>query len=179
MSETSYLFGIKNIDNYIIFSLFIVIGWLSSLQILRLTPHGINKSKQIILIHIIILLLSIFEIIINIIPYTQLSNINSKFNKSINNNNNNNNDIHLSKFYPYWRILLILSFPSHWCLWITNFIFFIWLKIYYSVGVSNKILIRFRNIVVIIFSISFIYTLGCIIITHLSTEYDFYIYIIS
>ena len=56
----------------------------------------------------------------------------------------------------YWQLLLLFGIPYHLQIWLTNFILFIWLKIYYSIGVTDGWLQKLRKLILILTSISLI-----------------------
>ena len=105
------------IEEYVFAFIFGLLAWISSLQFAKLYPHNVKYGKYVLYLHSLCCILGIYELTLTIYGQTQ--------------------DEHLD-------ILLALAIPSHYQLFITNFIFFQWLKIYFSDGYTAEWLINFK-----------------------------------
>ena len=102
-------------------------------------------------VHSVMFALGILQSIMAIYPQTSINWI------TFADNHNHKNQ--------YVKLMLIFAIPYHLQLFLTNFILFIWLKIYYAVGVTDGWLNKLKRIMIIASIISFIILTGVTICT--------------
>lgn len=118
-------------DGYAFAVCFAIIAWYTSLQIAKFVPHNISHSQQVIYVHATIVIFAVFEAFLSFFDSTL--DMNEK-----------------------WHILLLYCMPSLAQLWMTNFLFFVWMKIYFSSGYTLNWLRYLRTSAITLCSISFI-----------------------
>eukprot|EP01084_Bolivina_argentea_P023448 43737_1 len=143
-------------EEYIFAIIFGILSWASSLQFAKLYPHNVKYGKYVLYLHSLLFILGVFEVFLSCYEPTQLHSI-----------QNNVKNI---------QILLIFSIPAHFELFITNFIIFQWIKIYFSVGVTEGWLIYYKWIMVFLSVLSFMGLLMSFIII---TTFDKYVNLIN
>lgn len=147
---------VQVLEEYLFAIVFIGIAWIASVQGARLFPHGIKKGRQVGYVHFVIVGIGVIEFALPLYSETRIDSI--------------RNDSPTQ----YWKLILLFGIPYHMQLWLTNFIFFIWLKIYYSVGVTDGWLRALRRMFIVLSSISFVVlifvTILCLFLTQQLTS---------
>ena len=141
-------------EEYIFAFLFGILAWIASLQFAKLYPHNVKYGKYVLYLHSLLVILGIYQVILSYFEPTQLYIIQAQHKNPYKDPSN----------HTYIKILIIFSIPAHFELFITNFIFFQWLKIYFSVGVTEGWLVCCKWFMTIMSIISFMGLISSIIL---------------